>query len=274
MYITVEHDPQLMVTKDRSTGFLWMHYKFSVVCWEKMDGPFVCRTLRRYNDFLWLSKVLAETIPGAVLPVLPEKDMRTKIASDKINKKFLSLRARALNSYLQALAHNSSEALCEKQSVRRLVVVFVKGSEDEWARLMERYKLKVCTRTKRECAIRDQQPTTRHTPIARPRTQYSTDEQIEKLAEKAAKVRRSSHAQEKEREKDEKDEKPKKTSMFKAFSARVSSKVTAFVEDSIIWEPKFNALVAEESDDDKAINKIIAMCNQKSYAREYIITNR
>ena len=118
------------------------------------------------------------------------------------------------------------------------------------------------------------QPTTRHTPIARPRTQYSTDEQIEKLAEKAAKVRRSSHAQEKEREKDEKDEKPKKTSMFKAFSARVSSKVTAFVEDSIIWEPKFNALVAEESDDDKAINKIIAMCNQKSYAREYIITNR
>lgn len=102
-------------------------------------------TWRRFRDFAWLANVLTVVLPGAIFPVLPEKEARTTIAQQSgilvvpsVTEKFLTLRMRALDEYVKTLAQ-CSNGINEKEAVRKMVMVFLCGSEVEWITFKDTY---------------------------------------------------------------------------------------------------------------------------------------
>mmetsp|Transcript_4241 Transcript_4241/g.6338 ORF Transcript_4241/g.6338 Transcript_4241/m.6338 type:complete len:461 (-) Transcript_4241:365-1747(-) len=55
--------------------------------------------VRRYNDFVWLNKRLAEEFAGAVIPPLPEKSI-----GDRFKDEFVQARMKALEKFLNRVA--------------------------------------------------------------------------------------------------------------------------------------------------------------------------
>ena len=120
-------------------GFLWTsrgisqvtlvrenHEPQNVVVPEPVD--------RRFRDFVWLEESLHDDVPGAILPVLPDKDF--PVAAQ--NKGFLEARATACTVFLTTIISNPE--VCDSDVARTRVHMFLSGNAAELDRLKQRTK--------------------------------------------------------------------------------------------------------------------------------------
>lgn len=87
---------------------------------------------RRFRDFVWLEDNLQSEVPGAIIPVLPDKDF--PVAAQ--NKSFLDARATACTVFLEEIVCNPE--VCDSTSARDNVNIFLRGSSGEYADLKQR----------------------------------------------------------------------------------------------------------------------------------------
>ena len=89
---------------------------------------------RRFRDFVWLEESLHDDVPGAILPVLPDKDF--PVAAQ--NKGFLEARATACTVFLTTIISNPE--VCDSDVARTRVHMFLSGNAAELDRLKQRTK--------------------------------------------------------------------------------------------------------------------------------------
>ena len=87
---------------------------------------------RRFRDFVWLEESLHYDVPGAILPVLPDKDF--PVAAQ--NKAFLEARATACTVFLTAITENPE--VCESDVARSRVFTFLSGTATDFANLKQK----------------------------------------------------------------------------------------------------------------------------------------
>ena len=81
------------------------------------------QAIRRFSDFEWLHDRLSELLPGAILPVLPDKNVMQKLQP---SREFVEERRKALEVFLSRMALHPLAGPSPE------LMHFLVDSEDAW----------------------------------------------------------------------------------------------------------------------------------------------
>ena len=93
---TIFSNKQLSITLDNPQK------KSNYILYEVATSPFNYKVLRRYNDFYWLSKIIAKLYPFHRIPPLPEK----KYTNNRFDNDFILKRMKMLEMFINEIAGN------------------------------------------------------------------------------------------------------------------------------------------------------------------------